>query len=254
MVTMTGVPVSSVSTWPRSAPTRALPSEQRLRGGRAEADHELGSHGCELEPEPVAAGLDLRPARLVVDAPLSAGTARAPLEVLHRIREVGVLRGYPHLLEHLAEQRPGRADEGLPGAVLDVTRLLADEHQRALRALAEDDLGAELPEVATPATLCLLAQLLDRRRHGSPIPAGAGSRHSSGCAGAPDPPGAKEREQRLLLAAGVLSSRRRGPAARDRGTRLRASGPRATARRRPGSRTRNAPRSRCSRAPRRRVA
>ena len=50
-------------------------AEQRLRRGRTEADDELGLDRRELERKPVAARLDLRPVRLVVDSPLPARLA-----------------------------------------------------------------------------------------------------------------------------------------------------------------------------------
>ena len=86
--------------------------EQRLSGRRAEADDELGPDGCELELEPVAAGRDLRPVRLLVDAPLPG---RTPLEVLHRVRHVRRLDCDAGLARAArASRMPGRPTNGRP--------------------------------------------------------------------------------------------------------------------------------------------
>ena len=49
-----------------------LPAEQRLGGGRAEADEHPRLDRRELAVEPRPAGVDLRPVRLLVDPPLAA--------------------------------------------------------------------------------------------------------------------------------------------------------------------------------------
>jgi len=123
-----------------------LAAEQRLRGCRAEADQHRRPHDGELRVEPRAAGRDLAPARLLVDAPLPP---RRPLEVLDHVRHVGERAVDPGLLERLVEEASGRADERASLAVLAVAGLLADEHGAgAGAALAEDGLGGRAPERA----------------------------------------------------------------------------------------------------------
>lgn len=122
--------------------------EQCLCGRRAEAHDELWPDGCELELEPMAAGRDLRPVRLVVDAPLPD---RTPLEVLHRIRHVCRLDCDSGVTQQLAEEKAGWTDEGAAGSILDVPGLLTHEHQSARVALAEHRLGRTLEERAARA-------------------------------------------------------------------------------------------------------
>jgi hypothetical protein len=70
--------------------------------------------------------------------------------VLDRVRHVG---GRP-------------VDARLPGAILLVARLLADEDdRRAGRPLAEDGLRPGLPERAEAAAGGLRAELVERRHH-----------------------------------------------------------------------------------------
>jgi hypothetical protein len=71
------------------------------------------------------------------------------LEVLDHVREVDLLAFDSGSLERSVQLPAGGADEGLPGAILFVTGLLAHKHQaRALQALAEDGLGGVAPQVA----------------------------------------------------------------------------------------------------------
>src|SRR5688572_13314887 len=113
-------------------------AEQRLRRGRAEADDDLRLHDLELGLEPRPARLDLGGVRLGVNADLAAPAPptpaaqtgrRLPLEVLDRVghvRRPAVDAGFG---QPLVEHPPRRSDEGPPGQVLLVARLLADEHQ-----------------------------------------------------------------------------------------------------------------------------
>ena len=156
-----------------AAPSDAKRSaEERLGGGRAEQHEHPGLDHGDLCLEPRAAGGDLARARLLMNAPLPA---RLPLEVLHGIRHVRSGAVDPGLGERLVEESPRRADERPSRPVLLVTRLLADEHgSRVLRALAEDGLGSEPPELAPPAAGCGLAKGGQRTLLGEEIGRGSG--------------------------------------------------------------------------------
>src|SRR6201999_445835 len=88
---------------------------------------------------------------------------RAPLEVLDRVRQVGVVDLDPGADEGFAQEAAGGTDEGLALDVLAVAGGLADQHQpRLRRALAEDGLGRVAVEIAAMAVLDRLAQRLQR--------------------------------------------------------------------------------------------
>jgi hypothetical protein len=82
----------------------------------------------------------------------TAFAASLPLEVLHRVRQVGGRAIDPGIRERFVQQPAGRAHERLPCLVLLVSGLFSHEHHRpGLRALSEDGLGADLPQVAALA-------------------------------------------------------------------------------------------------------
>src|SRR5439155_21216166 len=92
----------------------------------------------DLPLEPRAARQLLGAIRLVVDAPLAAGL---PLEVLDRVRDVGLPAVNPRVGERAVEQLPRGPDERRAGEILLVARLLADEHHLGRdQPLAEDGL------------------------------------------------------------------------------------------------------------------
>ena len=132
--------------------------EQSLGGGRAEADDHLRSHDLDLPIQPGAAGGDLEGARLLVQAPLAFLT---PLEMFDGVGEVDVAAVDAGLGEGLTQDAARGPYEGLPGQVLLVAGLFADQHQPGAQvALAEDGLGRVLPEAATPAGPCGLPHRL----------------------------------------------------------------------------------------------
>jgi hypothetical protein len=145
MLTSAGVPPSRLTA--ESADASGAP-EERLRSGRAQAEHEGRVHGRELQLEPVPAGLDLGPAGLVVDPPL---VRRPPLEVLDRVREVHALLRDLRFFQQAAEQPPGGPDERAPGLVLDVAGLFSDEQQPTDRSLSENGLRRPREERAARA-------------------------------------------------------------------------------------------------------
>lgn len=120
-----------------------------------------GIHG--LSP-----GVHVHPFWGLVDASLAAGPKA---KVLDRVGHVDRRAVDTRLLEALVEQPTGRTDERMAIDVLTITRLLADEHQtRVGPTLTEHRLGGPVPELARPAVLDGVAQVIepvgvrDRRR------------------------------------------------------------------------------------------
>ena len=84
------------------------------------------------------------------------------LEVLHDVRQVDLVAVDADLLERAVELASRRAHERPAGAILAVTRLLADEHHpRAFESLPEDRLGRVAPEVTALALGRRLAQRVE---------------------------------------------------------------------------------------------
>src|SRR5438105_3370505 len=101
--------------------------------------------------EPRMTGTDLRVVRLLVNAP-RALFAALPLEVLHGVRHIDVAAVYRRFLEGPIEQPSRRPNEWMSGAVLLISWLLADDHDRRVRRpFAKDRLRTEGPQVATAA-------------------------------------------------------------------------------------------------------
>src|SRR5262245_26778525 len=98
-------------------------TEERVGGGRAEADEGARANRRQLRQEPWAAGTQVRRRRLLVDAPFPA---RLPVEVLHHVRDVYAGPVEAGGLESLVEQASGGSHEGPAGEVLLVTGLLAN--------------------------------------------------------------------------------------------------------------------------------
>ena len=97
----------------------------------------------------------------------AALAARLPAEVLHRVREIGLLASDARELERVVEHAARGADEGVALDVLVVARLLADEHEmRAARPLAEDGLRRLPPEIAALAAGRRRAHLVEIARLG----------------------------------------------------------------------------------------
>jgi len=141
-----------------------LTTEERLRGGRAEAHEHLRLQQRELGLEPRPAGGDLRSVRFLVDAALPT---RLPLEVLDDVRDVGQPAVDPGLFERVVEQSARGADERPARQVLLVAGLLADEHDLGFgRPFAEDRLRPGLPEIARLTPRRDLSQLLQRGARG----------------------------------------------------------------------------------------
>src|SRR5438067_12327280 len=82
-----------------------LAAQQGLLGRRAQADEHARTHDGELRFEPRAAGGELAPARLRVDAAFAPGL---PLEMLDRVRDVGRTTTDAGTIESVVEEPAGR--------------------------------------------------------------------------------------------------------------------------------------------------
>src|SRR5215831_1793508 len=135
-------------------------SKQRLSRCRSQSDDDARLNDGNLCFEPWEARLDLDRSRFTVDPPW---TARHPFEMLHHISHVSPASIDTGLDEAAVEQLAGRADEGMPCSVLDISRLLADQHdQGCLRPLGEDGLSG----VSMQVTCRALGSGLAQRRNG----------------------------------------------------------------------------------------
>ena len=99
-------------------------SQHSLRRGCAQTNHDFGPHRFQFGIEPRSAGGNLQRIRLLVDA---AFAARLPLEMLHRIGDENLFAVDAHLIESFIEHATGRADEGMPGEIFFIARLLAQK-------------------------------------------------------------------------------------------------------------------------------
>ena len=123
-----------------------LGSEHRLGRRGAEAAQDLRLHDRQLLGPPLPARRDLLGVRLLVQADLPL---RLPLEVLHRVRHVHVAAVDLGLDEGPVEELARRADERVPGLVLQIAGNLTHQHQiGVLGPFPEHGLGAELVQVA----------------------------------------------------------------------------------------------------------
>src|SRR5207249_20977 len=103
-----------------------LASEKRLRRGRAQTHDRARLHQRDLRIEPRATRSDLARARFLVNPPFAA---RLPLEVLDDVGDPDRGAIDAGLGERPIEQLAGRADKRMPGEILLVARLFADQHQ-----------------------------------------------------------------------------------------------------------------------------
>src|SRR5690242_19686380 len=135
-------------------------AHEAARGGRAERHDDARPYDLDLVVEPEAADLDLARVGLLVEASLAA---RLILEMLHRIGDVDSRALDTGRFEGGIEDPAGGADEGAPGELLLIARLLADQHHMSVgRTLAEYGLSRVLVKVATGAAARLLGEQLQR--------------------------------------------------------------------------------------------
>ena len=134
-------------------------TEQGLRGGGAETDHDFGLEQCDFGIEPWAAGGDFRAIWFFVDA---AFAARLPFEMFDGVGDIGFVAIDAGLLERGVEEFSGGADEWLALAIFLVAWLLADENDaRFAGAIAEDGLRGVFVEVAGFAMFGASAGVVD---------------------------------------------------------------------------------------------
>ena len=115
--------------------------EHGPRRCRAEGDDHPWAHRRHLGLQPRVARFDLRRARLLVDPPLAADLV---LEVLHGVGGIEVAAFDPGFLDAAPQHCSRRSHERQAAPVLDVARLLADEHELAF--------GAPLPKTVCVAS------------------------------------------------------------------------------------------------------
>ncbi len=133
-------------------------AHEPARCGRAERHDDARPYDLDLIVEPEAADIDLARVGLLVEAPLAA---RLVLEMLDGIGDVDSRALDAGRLERRIEDLAGGTDEGTPGQILLIARLLADQHHMSVgRTLAEYSLGRVLVEVAAGAAARLLREQL----------------------------------------------------------------------------------------------
>ena len=124
-------------------------SQQRLSSTRTQANEDFWFHTFEFSIEPRAASLNLRIARLLVNATLSA-FRRSPFKVLYHIRDINFRAIDLCLGKRLIEQPAGWPNEWTTNSVLLVAGLFANQHDYSLRrAFAKNGLGRCFPQVAS---------------------------------------------------------------------------------------------------------
>ena len=146
-------------------------SQQRLRGRRAQRDHELRLDRLDLFEQPRLARAHLDALGRGVDAPFAAPHE---LEVLDGVGDVDVVRRDAGRVHRVAQQRARRADERPALPVFLVAGLLADEHRLGARgSFAEHRLRGVLVEVAPAASRGRVAQARERLARGQKVGGGS---------------------------------------------------------------------------------
>ena len=125
--------------------------DDRLGGDAAEADDELRAAQRDLPPEPLGA-------RLLLHAEGVAVPGRAALDDVRDIDHAAVQVDHP---EHVVQELPRGADEGLALQILLLAGALADEHELGVfPADAEDQIVPRAAERAAPAVRAIAFQSL----------------------------------------------------------------------------------------------
>src|SRR5207247_256089 len=101
-------------------------AENGLRGGRSETDEDLWPNEAQLRFKPRTASRDVARAWLLMDAPFSA---RFPLEVFYRVRDVNFGPSDSRFGQGALEQMAGRTNKGFSTEVFLVAWLFAEEHE-----------------------------------------------------------------------------------------------------------------------------
>jgi len=136
-------------------------AEQRLRGGASERNDELRLDQPDLLFEPGVAGSHLGSVGFLVEPPLNQLLAHE-FEVLDGIGDVNFPPIDLRRLQTFVQQPTRGTDERLPGPLLLVARLLADEQQAGVRwPFTEYGLGGVAPEIAAATRSGGLTELLE---------------------------------------------------------------------------------------------
>src|SRR5581483_136247 len=113
-------------------------AQERLRSGRAKADHKLRSHYLQFGFEPRPAGGNLDCVRFGMNAALAA---LRPLEVLYGISDVNFFAVQARFFHCFAQQASGRTDKRVAFAVFFIARLLSHHDDLGVRrSFSEHDL------------------------------------------------------------------------------------------------------------------
>ena len=127
-----------------------------MRGGRSHGHHQRGLDRSEFALIPLAASLDLRSTRFLVQTDFSA---RHEFEMLDRIGDIDLVTVDPGFFQRPVEHLSGGPYERLAGEVLLVAGLFSNEHDRCMgRSFAEHGLRRVLPQGAGAAVCGFRAQ------------------------------------------------------------------------------------------------
>jgi len=133
-------------------------AQQRMRGRCAQCDGQRRPDKRALTIEPPATGNNLAAVRAGVQSPLSA---RLELEVLDRVGHVSGAAIDTRIAERAVEQLSRRPDKGLPGQILLIARLFANEHQPCIdRTFAKHRLGCAAMQRAARAFRSVSTQIV----------------------------------------------------------------------------------------------
>src|SRR5215203_6835732 len=130
----------------------------RLRGGTAEAEDDVGLEGLDLALQVGIAGPYLASLRLSVLEPAVLLDGRA---TLHNVRKVDLLAGQVHGCQDVVEELASPPHERQSRGVFVLAWPFSDEHQRRVGISGrEDRIGAALRQVALGADGDLTGELL----------------------------------------------------------------------------------------------
>ena len=136
-------------------------SKQGLRGGRAQANEDLGLQNLKLCLQPWKARINFFGVGFFMNMLLALGL---PFEMLYDVGYVHFFAGDPGLHEGFVEQLSGRPHEGFPCYVLIETWLLPHkDYFGACGARSENRLNAPFPKRASTAMPGRFAQFAERR-------------------------------------------------------------------------------------------
>src|SRR5262245_61788186 len=137
-------------------------TQDRLHRRRPETNDYARCNALELGLQPRTASLHFAEPRFEVNA---AFAARFPLEVFDGVGDVDLGARDSGLVECPIEERAGRTDEGVTGAIFRVAGLLADKHYTSLCSpFAKHRLSCVGEQGACSTSLRRLRQITQRWR------------------------------------------------------------------------------------------